>query len=198
MTEQSKAGDAAAPLVSLDQIGMDTHRRNVRDAYAQVAQASNGGGCCGVESSCCGVSDDAAINTLISTRLGYSRDELDQVPSGADMGLGCGNPKAIAALKPGGRFIIQDAFLRDREGLYPTEASLFAISMLLFTEQGNTYTVSETAKWLKHAGFVRIKPVAIRKGTEDWEDGIWEGSAPGPRPRMIANQKGSGRNRKGR
>lgn len=103
-----------------------------------------------------------------------------------------------AALKPGGRFIIQDAFLRDREGLYPTEASLFAISMLLFTEQGNTYTVSETAKWLKHAGFVRIKPVAIRKGTEDWEDGIWEGSAPGPRPRMIANQKGSGRNRKGR
>jgi len=101
MTEQSKAGDAAAPLVSLDQIGMDTHRRNVRDAYAQVAQASNGGGCCGVESSCCGVSDDAAINTLISTRLGYSRDELDQVPSGADMGLGCGNPKAIAALKPG-------------------------------------------------------------------------------------------------
>jgi len=54
-----------------------------------------------VESSCCGVSDDAAINTLISTRLGYSQAELDMVPGGADMGLGCGNPKAIAALKPG-------------------------------------------------------------------------------------------------
>ena len=47
--------------------------------------------------------------------------------------------RARAALKPGGRFIIQDAFLCDREGLYPTEASLFAVSMLLFTEQGNTY-----------------------------------------------------------
>lgn len=103
-----------------------------------------------------------------------------------------------AALKPGGRFIIQDAFLRDREGLYPTEASLFAISMLLFTEQGNTYTVSEAAKWLRQAGFVSIKSIPIRKGTEDWEDGIWEASAPGPRPRMIANQTGLSRNRKAR
>ena len=79
----------------------DSHRQNVRSAYAKVAQAENNGGCCGVESSCCGVSDDGAINTLISTRLGYSTEELAAVPSGADMGLGCGNPKAIAALQPG-------------------------------------------------------------------------------------------------
>ena len=79
----------------------DSHRQNVRSAYAKVAQAENSGSCCGVESSCCGVSDDAAINTLISTRLGYSVEELAAVPSGADMGLGCGNPKAIAALKAG-------------------------------------------------------------------------------------------------
>ena len=79
----------------------DNHRQNVRSAYAKVAQAENSGSCCGVESSCCGVSDDAAINTLISTRLGYSVEELAAVPSGADMGLGCGNPKAIAALKAG-------------------------------------------------------------------------------------------------
>jgi arsenite methyltransferase len=79
----------------------DQHRQGVRSAYAQVAQANNAGDCCGVEASCCGTSDDGAINTLISTRLGYSRAELDLVPSGADMGLGCGNPKAIAALKPG-------------------------------------------------------------------------------------------------
>lgn len=103
-----------------------------------------------------------------------------------------------AALNPGGRFIIQDAFLHDREGLYPTEASLFAVSMLLFTERGNTYTVSDTAKWLKQAGFVSIKPVQIRKGGEDWEDGILEASVPGPRPRMIASQTGSSRNRKAR
>jgi SAM-dependent methyltransferase len=79
----------------------DSHRQSVRNAYAQVAEAENSGSCCGVESSCCGVSDDAAINTLISTRLGYSEQELAAVPGGADMGLGCGNPKAIAALKPG-------------------------------------------------------------------------------------------------
>ena len=79
----------------------DQHRQNVRSAYAAVANASNEGSCCGESSSCCGVSDDAAINTLISSRLGYSQEEMDQVPSGADMGLGCGNPKAIADLKPG-------------------------------------------------------------------------------------------------
>jgi len=80
---------------------MDALRRSVRDAYAKVAQASDQGSCCGVESSCCGVSNDAAIARLISTRLGYTRDELERAPAGADMGLGCGNPKAIAALKPG-------------------------------------------------------------------------------------------------
>ncbi len=79
----------------------DAHRQRVRDAYAQVANASNQGQCCGTAASCCGTSDDAAINTLISTRLGYSQADLDRAPSGADMGLGCGNPKAIAALKPG-------------------------------------------------------------------------------------------------
>jgi hypothetical protein len=103
-----------------------------------------------------------------------------------------------AALNSGGRFIIQDAFLHDREGLYPTEASLFAVSMLLFTERGNTYTVSDTAKWLKQAGFGGIKPVPIRKGGEDWEDGILEASVPGPRLRMIASQTGSSRSKKTR
>jgi len=79
----------------------DNVRQHVRKSYAEVAEASNDGGCCGVESSCCGVSDDAAINTLISTRLGYSEDDLAKVPDGADMGLGCGNPRAIASLKAG-------------------------------------------------------------------------------------------------
>ena len=79
----------------------DSHRQQVRDAYAKVANSSNEGASCGIESSCCGVSDDGNINTLISTRLGYSEDDLSKVPSGADMGLGCGNPRAIASLKPG-------------------------------------------------------------------------------------------------
>jgi SAM-dependent methyltransferase len=79
----------------------DRHRQRVREAYAEVARADDAGECCGVEASCCGTSNDIGISTLISTRLGYSEAELEQVPAGADMGLGCGNPKAIAALRPG-------------------------------------------------------------------------------------------------
>ena len=79
----------------------DEIRQNVRKSYAEVAESSNNGNSCGTESSCCGVSDDAAINTLVSTRLGYSEDDLENVPEGADMGLGCGNPRAIASIKTG-------------------------------------------------------------------------------------------------
>jgi SAM-dependent methyltransferase len=79
----------------------DEIRQQVRDSYAKVAEASNAGECCGEASGCCGVSDDVAINTLISTRLGYSNADLAAVPDGADMGLGCGNPRAIASLRPG-------------------------------------------------------------------------------------------------
>ncbi|MDQ6968033.1 MAG: arsenite methyltransferase [Mariprofundaceae bacterium] len=79
----------------------DDIRQNVRESYAEVAEASNAGSCCGEVVSCCGVSDDTAINSLVSTRMGYSEDDLSNVPSGADMGLGCGNPRAIASLKPG-------------------------------------------------------------------------------------------------
>ena len=85
----------------MDQKQADEIRQNVRESYAQVAEASNTGDCCGTESSCCGVSDDAAINALVSTRLGYSDNDLENVPQGADMGLGCGNPRAIASIKSG-------------------------------------------------------------------------------------------------
>jgi SAM-dependent methyltransferase len=79
----------------------DQIRNSVRTAYSQVAESSNQGAGCGEASSCCGVSEDDSINTLISTRLGYSEQDCDAVPDGADMGLGCGNPRAIASLKPG-------------------------------------------------------------------------------------------------
>jgi len=85
----------------MDEKQSDDIRQHVRESYAEVAEASNSGECCGVESSCCGVSDDIAINTLISTRMGYSEEDLKKVPEGADMGLGCGNPRAIASLQEG-------------------------------------------------------------------------------------------------
>jgi arsenite methyltransferase len=85
----------------MDHKQADDIRQNVRASYSQVAEASNSGDCCGETSSCCGVSSDDAINTLVSTRLGYSEADLAAVPKGADMGLGCGNPRAIASIKAG-------------------------------------------------------------------------------------------------
>ena len=78
----------------------DEIRQAVRESYSEVAESSDEGSCCGVASSCCGVSTPE-INALSSTRLGYSEIDVSNVPEGADMGLGCGNPRAIAALKPG-------------------------------------------------------------------------------------------------
>lgn len=66
-------------------------REQVRERYAGIAR--NEGGCCLPSSSCCG--DD------YSQKLGYSAAELAALPEGAELGLGCGNPTAIAALSPG-------------------------------------------------------------------------------------------------
>jgi hypothetical protein len=67
----------------------------VRDHYGKVAEADAPGcapGCCG----------GGAGSSL---RLGYSEQDLAGVPAGADLGLGCGNPQAIADLRPvGARF----------------------------------------------------------------------------------------------
>lgn len=82
--------------------------------------------------------------------------------------------RILSALTPGGRLIIQDAFLHDREGLYPQEASLFAVNMLLFTERGNTYSLRETARWLRSAGYGKIRPIKMKQGTEDWDGGLLE------------------------
>lgn len=93
--------DCCLPKTSTNNSEHDSHRQDVREAYTKVANASNENSATGNESSCCGVSDDSAINTLISTRLGYTETDLENVPSGADMGLGCGNPRAIASLQQG-------------------------------------------------------------------------------------------------
>jgi len=106
--------------------------------------------------------------------------------------------RALAALNPGGRLLIQDAFLHDREGLFPEEASLFAVSMLLFTENGNTYSAAETKAWLTDAGFERIKVLRMKKGTEDWEDGILEARFPGTNGKTRGRRTGSARSSRSR
>ncbi len=79
----------------------DIIRSQVREDYSRVAQASGLSGGCGSAPTCCGDASEVSINSLVSLRLGYSQADLNRMPAGADMGLGCGNPGAIAALRPG-------------------------------------------------------------------------------------------------
>jgi len=95
---------------------MQTHkhddiRQAVRKTYQKVAIANNAScGCnttvasnaCNTDSTCC--TPEYELNPSpenISLNLGYSNFEITEVPQGANMGLGCGNPQAIAALKLG-------------------------------------------------------------------------------------------------
>lgn len=76
-------------------------RERVRSGYAKVALGTSGS-CCGTASSssgggCCG----SAAPEKLARDLGYDEAELAVLPEGANMGLSCGNPAVIAALKPG-------------------------------------------------------------------------------------------------
>jgi arsenite methyltransferase len=72
---------------------------SVRKRYGEIAaQGKSGCGCAPVRS-CCGPSTGAPASS--SLRIGYTQEELLTAPEGSDLGLGCGNPHAIAALCPG-------------------------------------------------------------------------------------------------
>lgn len=70
----------------------------VRDGYAKIAQETSAG-CCSPGVSCCGSAPQDADK--LARELGYTKEELQALPEGANMGLSCGNPAALAALKPG-------------------------------------------------------------------------------------------------
>lgn len=70
-------------------------KENVKKGYAKIAQSN--GSCCS-SSSCCSSTNSAQD---ISRSVGYSDEEMNNVPEGANLGLGCGNPVAIASLKEG-------------------------------------------------------------------------------------------------
>ena len=67
----------------------------VKKSYGNIAK--KGGSCCPSKSSCCG----AAPVEDISKNIGYADEDLKAVPSGANLGLGCGNPIALASIKDG-------------------------------------------------------------------------------------------------
>ena len=78
------------------EIDAESVRQTVREGYGKVAEKDSS--CCsGV--SCCGsnVEDSAQLAKYV----GYSAEELAALPEGANMGLSCGNPNALAALRPG-------------------------------------------------------------------------------------------------
>ena len=74
----------------------DGIRKTVREGYGAIAKGS--GTCCGPEPSCCGTSTHAED---LSKGIGYSQEELASLPEGANLGLGCGNPIALASLREG-------------------------------------------------------------------------------------------------
>src|SRR5512138_1079092 len=79
----------------MNDVKHDEIRQAVRQQYGQIAESDG----CGCGTSCCN-SAPVSANAL-SQAVGYSADETGAVPEGANMGLGCGNPQAIAALKAG-------------------------------------------------------------------------------------------------
>jgi arsenite methyltransferase len=90
-------------------------RKAVRKTYGGIASGDQTSGCCGSSSGCYGATESP------SRAIGYSEEELAGVPEGADLGLGCGNPQAIASLNPGERVLDLgsgggfDAFLAARQ-----------------------------------------------------------------------------------
>ncbi len=67
----------------------DKVRKMVRKGYGRIAK----------QQSSCGCGCGSATN--VSEQIGYNKSELESVPQGADLNLGCGNPVALASLKPG-------------------------------------------------------------------------------------------------
>jgi SAM-dependent methyltransferase len=72
-------------------------REKVRAGYSEIAESGSmrrqSGGCCG--------STECVTPEQLAATIGYSPEELAALPEGANMGLSCGNPNAIAALQPG-------------------------------------------------------------------------------------------------
>lgn len=87
------------PEMEIEKVEAQTIRENVRERYAQVARDNTLKLDSGVTNSCCGA--PVQVDVAYSEQLGYSTEEALGVPEGANLGLGCGNPHAIAQIKAG-------------------------------------------------------------------------------------------------
>jgi len=82
-------------VMTSDPKDSDAIREKVREGYGAIAR--QGSSCCGPVKSCCGGGAAEAVAAV----AGYDAAELAALPDGANMGLSCGNPTAIAELRPG-------------------------------------------------------------------------------------------------
>jgi arsenite methyltransferase len=80
-----------------EQLDPESVRQKVREGYGKIAVSA--GACCGSGVSCCGSSPESSAELV--RHIGYSAEDLAVLPEGANMGLSCGNPTAIASLNPG-------------------------------------------------------------------------------------------------
>jgi len=87
------------PADSDIQTKSDEIKDNIQETYSDLAIANDEGQCCGNLFSCCGA--PGQVDVEYSEKLGYSKEEILSVPEGSNMGLGCGNPQALANLKIG-------------------------------------------------------------------------------------------------
>jgi len=71
-------------------------KKIVKEGYGKIAKQDSS--CCAPVDSCCGGPDQAQD---ISRKIGYSEEDLKAIPEGANLGLGCGNPVALASLREG-------------------------------------------------------------------------------------------------
>jgi SAM-dependent methyltransferase len=93
--------------MTTDSVSDDEVRQKVREGYTQIAkkgvfsvvEEADDGSCCAPGGGCCGPAD-FDVEALVEG-IGYSKQELDVAPDGANMGLSCGNPTALASLKGG-------------------------------------------------------------------------------------------------
>lgn len=69
-------------------------KKTIRESYGNIARSSG----CGCGS--CGCGSNLTVQKQ-SRQMGYSKDEMSQAPAGSNLGLGCGNPVAVASLKEG-------------------------------------------------------------------------------------------------
>lgn len=116
------SNETTPPTPDADGFNAAQRRKAVRDRYGEIASDSSTG-CCRPEatSSCGETTDDSDGSDDRSSLVGYSADDRDAVARGANLGLGCGNPTAIASLEEGDTVLDLgsgagfDCFLASRE-----------------------------------------------------------------------------------